>query len=145
MSSTRTPRHGSIFPARSFALYAFLLALTLAGTARAATQLTWNGTTTTWGNGTNWIGGVAPTSDLTSNTTLFNSSTYTAQPNAGVTSIAGIEIGSGNTGGTLVITEQALSIGSSGILKDASSGVTTINGTTTVSYTHLTLPTIYSV
>ena len=101
----------------------------MAGTAQA-TQQTWSATagTTAWATATNWTSGTAPVSSLTTDTAYFNSATYTAQPNAGNTSIAGIQIGSGNTSGTLVITETVLSIGSSGILKDVSSGSATISG-----------------
>lgn len=70
-----------------------LVAATL-GSANAS-NITWSNNGTTWATGTNWLGGVAPANSLTTDTALFNSTTFTQQPNTGTTSIAGITVGNG--------------------------------------------------
>jgi autotransporter-associated beta strand protein len=98
---------------------------------RAAT-LSWTGATdTTWATGTNWTGNTAPTNDITTDIALFNLAVYTNQPNAGTTSIAGIQIGDGSTTtGALTLSGTALTIGSSGISMLANAGAATISSPT---------------
>jgi autotransporter-associated beta strand protein len=64
---------------------------------------------------------------LTTDTVRFNSATYTNQPNAGTTSIAGITV---SGAGTLNISGTKLSIGTTGIAISAGSGATTISAAT---------------
>ncbi len=102
--------------------------------AQAATK-DWSCTaaTTAWATGSNWVGGVAPTNDLTTDIARFNCTSYTSQPNAGTTSIAGIVIGDGATAtAALTISGTALSIGASGVVKNAASGTATISTATTL-------------
>jgi len=109
-----------------------VLALAPVAPALGATQINWSSTagTTAWATGTNWDGGTAPTSDLTTHIAGFNSTTWTSQPNAGTTSIAGIQVGDGSTAtGALTISGTALSIGSSGIAIAANAGAVTITPT----------------
>ena len=106
-------------------------ALLLALPAQAATTLTWNSTasTTAWATGANWIGGSAPANDLTTNIALFDSTSYTSQPNYGTTSINGIAVGDGTTAtAPLTLSGTALTIGDGGILINAASGSVTLNG-----------------
>jgi fibronectin-binding autotransporter adhesin len=121
---------------RKFLLVMPAIGLSMAGTAQAATQLTWSGTSSTaWatgGAGGNWSNSAAPASSLTTNTALFNSLAYTNQPNTGTTIIGGLEIGASSTGSTLNISGTQLTLGnaltgSNGILKDALSGAATIS------------------
>ncbi len=82
----------------------------LESTAVAATSVTWTGgTSSTWSVGNNWTGNSAPANDLTTNTALFDSTTYTNQPTvATAQSVAGIIDGDGTTlTGNLTITETA--------------------------------------
>jgi len=97
-----------------------------------AAQQTWTGVTnSTWSTNTNWSA-AAPTNSLTTDTALFDSTTYLNQPNAGTTSIAGIVVGDGTTAtGTLTISGTILSIGASGITINPNSGVVTISAATT--------------
>ena len=68
--------------------------------AACAAVIDWNatGTSTAWATGGNWDGGIAPADSLTQDIARFNKTSYLFQPNAGTTSIAGIEIG--DSGGT---------------------------------------------
>ncbi|MEO5712831.1 MAG: autotransporter-associated beta strand repeat-containing protein [Luteolibacter sp.] len=115
---------------RSSLIVAGSIAALFAMPSAQATERTWSGgTSTAWATAANW-GGTAPTNDLTTDTVFFNSSTYTNQPNAGTTSIAGISIGAGNTGASLTISGTSLSIGGTGITMASGSGVVTISATT---------------
>lgn len=88
------------------------------------------GSGSNWANNANWVGGVAPADDLTTNLARFNQTSYANQPNAGTRSIAGIVVGDGSTNAAaLTITGTTLSLGSSGILINASTGATTISAT----------------
>lgn len=92
-----------------------------------------SGGSTLWANGTNWLGGVAPINDLTTDIARFNQMVYNFQPNADTTSVAGIEIGDGSTAtGALTLSGTNLSIGASGITKFANSGAATISAPITL-------------
>ena len=90
--------------------------------------------TTAWATGSNWIGGVAPLNDTTTNIADFNQGSYTSQPNAGTTSVYGITVGSSSA--ALTLSGTALTLGSAGMVVTASS-TTTISvplaGSTTIS------------
>jgi len=90
-------------------------------------------TNTTWATGSNWDGGIAPANSLTTDIARFNGTSYTFQPDAGTTSIAGIEIGNGTTATVaLTLSGTNLSIGASGITKFANSGTAAISSNVTL-------------
>jgi fibronectin-binding autotransporter adhesin len=109
----------SVIPGRiPLKLLAALLAsgLMVTPAARAAT-ITWSGAfNTTWNNAANWVGAAVPTNNTTSDTALFNSSTYTNLPNVGTMSVYGVAVGSGNTGGTLNISGTQLTLGADSVV-----------------------------
>src|SRR5690606_40591171 len=79
-----------------------------------------------WTFGSNWIGGIAPANDLTTDIARFNQTAYATQPNAGTISINGIQIGDGTTATTaLTVSGTSLSIGSGGITIGANAGAAT--------------------
>ena len=91
------------------------------------------GGSVTWATGTNWTGGAAPANSLTTDIARFNGTSYNFQPNAGTTSIAGIEIGNGTTAtAALTLSGTNLSIGASGITKFANSGTAAISSPVTL-------------
>jgi len=111
---------------------------TAAPVSQAAT-IDWNppnaggGGSVTWATGTNWTGGAAPANSLTTDIARFNGISYNFQPNAGTTSIAGIEIGNGTTAtAALTLSGTNLSIGASGITKFANSGTAAISSNVTL-------------
>lgn len=110
--------------------------LTYVSSPVCAATVDWNppaGGSTLWASGTNWTGGVAPVNDLITDIARFNQGSYLFQPNAGTTSIAGLEIGDGATAtATLTLAGTNLSIGSSGISKLANSGSATITSLVTL-------------
>lgn len=113
----------------TFALV-FLIFASFSVKAWSAT-IDWSSTaaTTALATGTNWIGGTAPTNNLTSDIARFDQTSYLSQPNAGTTSINGIQIGDGATvTATLTLTNTALSIGGSGITMFANAGAATLTG-----------------
>ncbi|MBW8782917.1 MAG: autotransporter-associated beta strand repeat-containing protein [Verrucomicrobia bacterium] len=118
-----------ISPPRGLSLAAVLLAAMIAGNSAQANSISWTGATdTTWGTGTNWSGGSAPTSDLTADIALFDLATYTFQPNAGTTSVRGIQIGDGTTvTGALTLSGTSLTLGANGISMLANAGGATIS------------------
>jgi fibronectin-binding autotransporter adhesin len=105
------------------------IVLTLTANRTQAATISWDGDTSTdWATGANWTGDVAPTNDLLTDIALFNLATYTNQPNAGTTSVAGIQIGDGATStGTLTVSGTSLTLGSSGISMLANAGAATIS------------------
>ena len=108
----------------------FFLTLLLAAPAAHATTITWSATagTTAWATGGNWVGSVAPTNDLTTNIALFDSTSYTSQPNYGTTSIAGITVGDGSTAtANLTLSGVALSLGTGGVTINGNSGTVTLS------------------
>ncbi|MEO8613742.1 MAG: autotransporter-associated beta strand repeat-containing protein [Luteolibacter sp.] len=112
----------------------FLLVFAAVAPMFAATTLDWNppvvgsGGSVTWATGGNWVGGTAPTNDLTTHIARFNQTSYNFQPNAGTTSINGLQFGDGSTiTATLTLAGTALSIGNGGITKFANAGATTIS------------------
>jgi autotransporter-associated beta strand protein len=117
-----------------FIASAAVLAWAAAPDSHAAT-IDWKSapTNTTWATGSNWDGGIAPANSLTTDIARFNQTSYTSQPNAGTTSIAGIEIGNGTTAtANLTLSGTNLSIGASGITKFATSGNATISSPVTL-------------
>ena len=110
----------------------FILAmiLTFLGQSAQSATITWSNTagTTAWATGSNWIGNTAPTSDLTTDIALFDSTSYTNQPNYGTTSVNGIVVGDGSTAtASLTLAGTALTLGTSGILINAASGSVALN------------------
>ncbi len=95
----------------------------------------WNrsAVSTAWQTGTNWQGGTAPVSSLTANVAGFDLTTYSYQPNAGATSIAGLQIGDGSTvTAPLTIAGTALSIGAAGINMSPNAGAATLTAPITL-------------
>jgi len=88
-----------------------------------------------WNTGANWVGGVAPANDLTTNIARFDQTSYANQPNAGSSrSIAGLQIGDGTTAtAALTISGNALSVGASGITMSANAGASTVGVLNTTS------------
>jgi fibronectin-binding autotransporter adhesin len=96
----------------------------------APVVLSWSGNTSaTWATGSNWIGGVAPTSDTISSIANFNLPTYGGNPvfapNAGGNSTAGITIGNSNGAMTLA---GNLTLGGGGITIASGAGQLTLSG-----------------
>ncbi len=86
-----------------------------------------------WTTGGNWIGGIAPRNDLTLDIARFDQTSYPNQPNAGTTSILGIQIGDGTTStASLTLGGTQLTIGTSGINMYANAGPATINSNLTL-------------
>ena len=86
-------------------------------------------TTTAWATGSNWIGGVAPANDLTTDIASFNQTSYAFQP--GATSnrqVAGLIFGNSTAAVTIttVNNQSRLSLGGSGVLMEETSGTVTI-------------------
>ncbi|MEI8312507.1 MAG: hypothetical protein WCH98_17285 [Verrucomicrobiota bacterium] len=80
-----------------------------------AANITWSNNGTVWLTGTNWLGGVAPANNATTDTAVFNSVTFT-NPTPGSISIAGIIVGDGATStGNLSFTNGGETIGANGI------------------------------
>lgn len=107
----------------------FAVTLSVSFTAHAAT-IDWkaSGTDSTWATGTNWsTDPIAPVSDLTTDIARFNQTSYAFEPDAGTTSIAGIEIGDGSTiTAPLTLSGTLLTTGASGITMFAGAGATEI-------------------
>lgn len=120
-------------PFRIFATTTLVMAFSAASTVHAAT-IPWDGSdSTAWATGTNWTGDIAPANNLTTDVALFNLETYTNQPDAGTTSVAGIEIGDGaTTTGALTLSGTSLTLGSSGISMLANAGAATISAPVTL-------------
>ena len=120
------PKHSAIRHFRSL-IFAGSAAVTLASPSAHADTITWNSAsaTTSWADGSNWIGGVAPANSTSTDIALFNSSSYTSQPNAGTTSINGIRIGSSS--GALTLAGTSLTLGSGGIVMSAGAAASTIS------------------
>src|SRR5258708_2377185 len=96
-----------------------------------ATVIDWSATagTTSWSTGSNWVGGTAPASSLTTDIARFDKTSYLNQPTSGTRSINGIQIGDGTTAtAVLTLTNTALSIGGSGITMFANAGAATLAG-----------------
>lgn len=107
--------------------------------AQAAT-IDWKDTSgdTVWATGSNWVGEVAPADDLATDIARFNQTSYAFQPNAGTTSIRGIEIGDGTTAtAVLTLGGTALSIGAGGITVFANAGAATISAPVTAGATQI--------
>ena len=118
----------SFLPIRIAVLLA--LAAFFAPVSSWADEQSWkgNGTSTAWTLGTNWVSGTAPSNSTTTDTALFNQTSYSFQPNYGTTSIAGITVGNGTTNtAALTLTGTTLTLGSSGITINPNSGNVTLN------------------
>lgn len=86
------------------------------------------GGTSAWATGTNWLGGIAPANDLTTDIARFDRTSYNVQPNAGTTSVSGIEIGDGTTAAAaLTLAGAQLTLGASGVNMFANAGAATIS------------------
>lgn len=93
-----------------------------------AAEITWGNSGTAWATDANWLGGVAPANDLTTDLAVFNSAAFGFQPNYGTRSVAGIKVGDGVTAtGSLNLTGTILSLGAGGIQIAANSGTVTLN------------------
>jgi len=99
-----------------------------------ASTIYWDGSASTaWATGTNWDGNVAPANDLVTDIAIFDLASYPNQPDAGTTSISGIQIGDGlNATNPLTIGGTALTIGSGGITVNAEAGAATISAPVTL-------------
>ena len=108
--------------------------LALAGTLQAA-QIDWKqaGTSTAWANTGNWQGGVAPANSLTVDVARFDQTSYAFLPNAGTTSVNGLQFGDGTTAAAAcVLSGTNLSIGSGGVTLAAGAGAATISSNVTL-------------
>jgi autotransporter-associated beta strand protein len=111
-----------------------LLSLAAGASMASAAVVDWappasgSGGSVTWATGTNWTGGSAPVNDLTTSIARFNQASYTFQPNAGTTSVNGLQIGDGSVNtAALTLSGTALTLGDGGIVKFANSGTATIS------------------
>ena len=98
----------------------------------AVTPITWSGASgtdaTAWADGTNWVGGIAPTDDLITDLAVFDLADFTGkQPNAGTRSVTGLQIGSGSATGALTLSGTQLTLGASGIDMQANAGAAAIS------------------
>ena len=110
----------------SFILFYAVLALASA----QATEQSWksNAGNTTWSAGANWVSGTAPGNSTSTDTALFDQTSYTSQPNFGTTGIAGITVGDGSTAtANLTLSGAALSLGTGGVTINGNSGTVTLN------------------
>ncbi len=116
--------------------HAWILFAALAGLAAGAASasvLTFSSTagSTAWSSGANWLGGTAPTNDLTSDIAQFDGTSYAQQPAVDAArSVNGIQIGDGSTT-TAALTLSAnntLTLGNNGIVMSAHAGAATISG-----------------
>ena len=116
--------------ARAAALGLFcMFGMALPAVVRAG-PVTWTGSTSTaWSSGGNWVGGVAPANDTTTDIAAFDFASLPAnQPNAGTRSVNGIVIGDGTTAvPAFTIAGATLTIGASGFVKNAVSLQTTMS------------------
>jgi hypothetical protein len=88
---------------------------------------------TAWQTGTNWLGGAAPAASLTASVAGFDLTSYPFQPNAGTTSIAGLQIGDGSTpAAPLTIAGTGLTVGAAGITMQANAGAATLTAPVTL-------------
>jgi autotransporter-associated beta strand protein len=97
--------------------------------ARAAV-IDWSSTagTTSWSTGSNWVGGNAPTNNLTTDIARFNQTSYLSLPDVGTTSVNGIQIGDGTTATAgLTISGAQLNLGNGGISMYANAGAVTLS------------------
>jgi autotransporter-associated beta strand protein len=127
MDNTKHTRHTR----RTALAIAALLAVFIGNTPTArAANITWSGSnSTTWTDGANWVGGTAPDNSLTTDTAVFDSATYTNQPNSTTgRSIAGITIGANSGAVTIntLTTGNRLAIGSGGITMESGAGSLTV-------------------
>jgi len=108
-----------------------LLALAIASASALTPWITqanvidWSSTAgnASWATPGNWVLGSAPHNDLITDIARFDQTSYAFQPNAGTTSINGLQIGDGTTAtATLTLSTTALSIGSGGISMYANAG-----------------------
>ncbi len=120
-------------------IYAIAPVVAILGATADALTIDWTTpSNSTWATGTNWVGGVAPANDLTTDIARFKLSSYSspaANPTAGTTSVNGIIIGDGlaSTGTfTLGAAGSQLSIGNSGILMNTLAAASTISAPTTL-------------
>lgn len=119
------PKNSS--PHHANAVFVSLLAVLsgLGHSAQAATK-TWNNTNTAWATPADWDGG-APANNIDDDIALFNSATFSKQPNYGTTSVNGIQVGDGATvTGNLTFSGSSLTLGSSGIDIAANAGNVTV-------------------
>lgn len=113
---------------------ACLAVLAAYGQHAAAATIDWTGATdSTWATGANWVGGVAPKSDVYTDIARFNQTSYTNQPDAGTRSVRGIQVGDGTTvTAPLTISGTQLTLGVGGINVAANASATTISSPVTL-------------
>lgn len=124
-----------ILPQAVFSL--FLASLSVAHSA----TIDWSATAATsgWATGSNWVGGTAPVSDLTTDIARFDQSSYLSPPNApSGRQISGITFGNNSTSTpaitlTTATNQSRLQIGSAGISIGSQSGAVSIGGASTSS------------
>jgi len=129
--NTRTARTAG--PCRLCQFVAF--ALLISASVLPAASIVWDGdTNTTFSDGNNWVGGVAPANSATTDTAVFGASITTNQPIMTANrSVAGLVFQKSNGGWTLGGSSQ-MGIGATGINDTANtSGTTTISANLTAS------------
>lgn len=112
-------------PRRSGSLvFAAVALVSLAGRGHAQAPITWANAGTAFATDANWIGGLAPQNDTTTNLASFGD--ISVQPSlASARSVAGL-VFAGSTTGTLS-GGSLLTLGASGITVNASAGITTLS------------------
>jgi autotransporter-associated beta strand protein len=117
-----------------------LLAMCLAVAAQSqAATISWDGSeSVTWSAGGNWVGGTAPTNDLTTDIAHFDLPTYGGavfSPYASGQRVYGVTIGSSNGAMTLDTNSSGnrLGIGAGGITMAAGAGTLTFGSSTNTS------------
>ncbi|MBC2602620.1 beta strand repeat-containing protein [Puniceicoccus vermicola] len=103
------------------------IALTLSPSL-SASIIEWDGdTSSTYADGNNWVGGVAPTDDLVTDTARFDLGNYSNVPNFGTTSVYGIEVGA-NSGAINSFGGTSLSLGAGGISVESGANFVNFDG-----------------
>ncbi len=138
--------HGDSFPSRQvasrsfsnrlkFSAAVFLSGFLLSHAAFAA-NITWSDTagSTAWATGSNWVGGVAPVDTTGTDNAVFNSTSYTNQPNYGTRSINQLIFGDGTTvTAPITLSGTSLSVGGA-ITMNANAGAVTIAGSNQIGW-----------
>lgn len=111
---------------------ALLASCALCGVApcASAAAIAWSGASSSlWANGANWVGGLAPADDTTSDVAVFDFATLPVHlPDTDMARVAGVVFGDGSTAvPAFTLAGKRLTLGAVGIAKLAASGAVTVS------------------